>query len=141
MKKSLIALIISILFLGICLVLILFSNKKVNSIAMDVPFVKDNFIINLSDNVEKESITLTGEAQYIGELEIVENPEIKLGISCFYTYEDNNEEFTNLLDEDLVLKYDKDTYKGVISFPITQNTITDYSCSYSIIDVVGSYVK
>ena len=53
----------------------------------------------------------------------------------------NNEEFTNLLDEDLILKYDKDTYKGVISFPITQNTITDYSCSYSIIDVVGSYVK
>ncbi len=141
MKKSLIALIISIVFLGTCLVLVLFSNKKVNSIPMDVPFVKDNFVINLSDNIEKEFITLTGEAKYIGEAEIVENPEIKIGVSCFYTYEDNNEEFTNILDEDIVLKYDNNSYKGVISFPITQNEIIDYSCSYSIVDVIGSYVK
>lgn len=141
MKKSLIALIISIVFLGTCLVLVLFSNKKVNSIPMDVPFVKDNFVINLSDNIEKEFITLTGEAKYIGEAEIVENPEIKIGVSCFYTYEDNNEEFTNILDEDIVLKYDNNSYKGVISIPITQNEITDYSCSYSIVDVIGSYVK
>lgn len=141
MKKSLIALIISIVFLGTCLVLVLFSNKKVNSIPMDVPFVKDNFVINLSDNIEKDFITLTGEAKYIGEAEIVENPEIKIGVSCFYTYEDNNEEFTNILDEDIVLKYDNNSYKGVISFPITQNEITDYSCSYSIVDVIGSYVK
>lgn len=141
MKKSLIALIISIIFLGTCLVLVLFSNKKVNSIPMDVTYVKDNFVINLSDNIETDSITLTGEADYVGEDEILENPEIKLGVSCFYTYEDNNEEFTNLLDEDIVLKYENDTYKGVIVFPITQNDIKDYSCAYSIVDVTGSYVK
>ena len=112
MKKSLIALIISIIFLGTCLVLVLFSNKKVNSIPMDVTYVKDNFVINLSDNIETDSITLTGQADYVGEDEILENPEIKLGVSCFYTYEDNNEEFTNLLDEDIVKAHED----GILHF-------------------------
>ena len=48
---------------------------------MDVTYVKDNFVINLSDNIKTDSITLTGQAEYVGEDEILENPEIK---SCYF---------------------------------------------------------
>lgn len=141
MKKSLIALIISIVFLCICLVAVIFSKNEIDSTPMDIFYVKDNFNINLTDSIESDSIVLTGTADYLGEDKILNNTEIKLGVSCFYTYEDNGEEFTDILDDDIILKYENDSYKGTIIFPIVQNTIKDYSCSYSIVDVNGSYVK
>ena len=66
MKKSLIALIISIIFLGTCLVLVLFSNKKVNSITKEerqrLAYLLKHFTISI-DNfrpIEEAIITRGG---------------------------------------------------------------------------------
>ena len=52
MKKSLIALIISIIFLGTCLVLVLFSNKKVNFKYTILPITHHN-AFKYTDNALK----------------------------------------------------------------------------------------
>ena len=131
MRKSVIVLIISILFLGFSMFWVLTKNNtnKTNDI-------ND---IDLYDEINPNVIELTAKANYIGTDEILKEPEITLEVKCSYVYNDANEVYTDTVNGEMVLTKNDAIYEGKLDLEITRDSIESYSCYYKIKEVSGSY--
>jgi len=145
MKKSTTALIISIIFLACSILFVIVKNATGKSITttndMTIKYVSANFDIDLFDEFNENNIELTAKANYIGNDKIVNEPKIVLDIKCSYVYEDANELFDDLLEDEMILTKDDTTYNGKLSFEIKRDNIDSISCYYKIKDVFGNYSK
>lgn len=142
MRKSVIVLIISILFLGFSMfwVLTKSNTNKINDINdMTVEYVDSHFEIDLYDEINPNVIELTAKANYIGTDEILKEPEITLEVKCSYVYNDANEVYTDTVNGEMVLTKNDAIYEGKLDLEITRDSIESYSCYYKIKEVSGSY--
>lgn len=144
MKKSIIALIISILFLVCSIFFVVYRNvnKKQEKLLneMTVDFVETNYEIDLFDEQQNSKINLNAKAEYIGNKEIAEQPEIKLQIACVYLYEDVGQIYTDRIVNDMLLKFNEDKLVGNLVLDLKRDSIDSYSCSYKIVEVNGKYL-
>ena len=141
MKKSVIVFILSLVFLLFSVVTVIIKRQPTKTNIIDNEYVISNFEIDLLDNIEDNQLVLSGEAEYKGKDKIVQAPTIILDINCFYNYLDNEEEFTNSLNERMLLKLDNNKYIGGIIFDLKDNEVVDHSCSYTLESATGSYIK
>lgn len=144
MKKSMIALIISVVFLTICMFLVVKTNKqKENTVLNDmtVEYVDTNYEIDLYDSIDKNKILLEAKAKYIGNDEIKENPKVTIQINCSYVYEDAAQKFTDLLTDDLILNNSDKGIYGELALEIERDSVDSYSCSYKVVETSGKYLK
>ena len=142
MKRKIIISIISLIFISILMFLIFgnkFINKEVNSNKMTIDYVNKNFEIDLYDVKEKNSINFYATGKYIGNDKIIDYPNIKLRVKCSYTYEDVNQEYTDMVVKDVLVTKKKDDYVGEDTVDIKRDVINSYSCFYEIVEVNGSY--
>jgi hypothetical protein len=142
MRKSVIVLIISILFLGFSMfwVVTKSNTNKTNDINdMTVEYVDSHFEIDLYDEINPNVIALTDKVNYIGTDEILKEPEITLEVKCSYVYNDANEVYTDTVNGEMVLTKNDAIYEGKLDLEITRDSIESYSCYYKIKEVSGSY--
>lgn len=142
MKRKIIISIISLIFISILMFLIFgnkFINKEVNSNKMTIDYVNKNFEIDLYDVKGKNKINFYATGKYIGNDKIIDYPNIKLRVKCSYTYEDVNQEYTDMVVKDVLVTKKKDDYVGEDTVDIKRDVINSYSCFYEIVEVDGSY--
>lgn len=142
MKRKIFISIISLIFISVLMFLIFgnkFINKEVNSNKMTIDYVNKNFEIDLYDVKEKNSINFYATGKYIGNDKIIDYPNIKLRVKCSYTYEDVNQEYTDIVVKDVLVTKKKDDYVGEDTVDIKRDVINSYSCFYEIVEVDGSY--
>ena len=142
MKRKIIIFVTFLIFIVVLMFLIFgnkFLNKDVNSNKMTIDYVNTNFEIDLYDTKEKNSITFYATGKYIGNDKIIDYPNIKLRVKCSYTYEDVNQEYTDMVAKDVIVTKKKDNYIGEDTVDIKRDTINSYSCFYEIVEVSGSY--
>lgn len=140
MKKPMIVLVISLCFLVGCIFYVVKSNNdKVIENSMNVEYVIDNYEIDLYEEKIDNTIELFVTAKYIGNDEIINDPEITLLVSCLYTYTDANEPYTDVLTDELTLKKEGEFLRGTLVFDLNQDVLDGHSCSYEVDSVKGSY--
>lgn len=142
MKRKIIISIISLIFISVLMFLIFgnkFINKEVNLNKITIDYVNKNFEIDLYDVKEKNSINFYATGKYIGNDKIIDYPNIKLRVKCSYTYEDVNQEYTDMVVKDVLVTKKKDNYVGEDTVDIKRDVINSYSCFYEIVEVDGSY--
>lgn len=140
MKKSIVTLIISICFLAGCIIwTILSKNENFNLRKIDDDFIKENYEINLYEDKTDNKLTLIAEAKEIGNYEIIKELEIKLSINCVYTYLKDDEVYTDMNTEEMILKDTDGKITGKIEVEISDKILNSYSCSYNIIEGKGEY--
>lgn len=144
MKKPMIVLIISVIFLTCSMFWVVYKNKEPKGNItndMDVNYVDTNFEIELYDEFDSSNVNLTAKAKYIGNDEIIKQPEIKLDITCSYVYEDAKELFTDIVTDSIVMNKEENIYIGSKQLELNRDEIESYSCFYKIVEVNGSYIK
>ena len=141
MKKSVIVLIISIVFLIISMLLVITKrfNKYTITNEMTSDYITTNYNIDMFDEVNKNKIDLNVKAKYIGIDKIVEDPVITLSVICNYEYEDADELYDNELSDVIILQKNNDLYEGNVHFEVDRDSIESYSCYYLVSDVSGKY--
>lgn len=141
MKKTIFAIIISILFLIGSIFYIILNNKQDNIVVndMDINYVTSNFEIELYDEKVGNEIILTSKGKYIGNEKISNDVEIKLFINCLYNYTDADIPYTNVISDNITLKNIDNEFKGSLNLNIERDDINYYSCAYKIIDVSGKF--
>ena len=140
MKKSIVTLIISICFLAGCIIwTILSKNENFNLRKIDDDFIKENYEINLYEDKTDNKLTLIAEAKEIGNYEIIKELEIKLSINCVYTYLKDDEVYTDMNTEEMILKDTDGKITGKMEVEISDKILNSYSCSYNIIEGKGEY--
>lgn len=142
MKKSIIVLSISLVFLVGCIIFVMLGNvTRKEQIKLNQEYVNTQFELNLYDERIDNVINLYGSAKYIGSDTLEDNISMTMDVACIYTYTDANNEYTDILEDKMTLSEIHSEYTGKLSFELKQENIDGYSCTYTISDVKGSYLK
>ena len=148
MKKINRKYIIAIPLLVIAILIIISSLIKMNNrkenyniLNMDINYINDNFDILLYDEKDIDGIKLEVEANYLGKDKIVEQPKINMNVSCYYMYEEVEEEYTDLKSNDIELNYVNGKYVGQSKIDLVNDNLKSYSCSYQIVNTTGKYIN
>lgn len=134
-------LVVAILFIISPLILKVNKKEDNNIINMDIDYIKDNFEVLLYDEKDIDGIKLEVEANYLGKDKIVEQPKINMNVSCYYMYEEVEEEYTDLKSNDIELNYANGKYVGESKIDLVNDNLKSYSCSYQIVNTTGKYIK
>lgn len=134
-------LVVAILFIISPLILKVDKKENTNIINMDIDYIKDNFEVLLYDEKDIDGIKLEVEASYLGKDKIVEQPKINMNVSCYYMYEEVEEEYTDLKSNDIEVNYVDGKYVGESKIDLVNDNLKSYSCSYQIVNTTGKYIK
>ena len=117
------------------------THKNVENISnVEQKGIRMDLLVDIVDcNKEKKSINFYVTGKYIGNDKIIDYPNIKLRVKCSYTYEDVNQEYTDMVVKDVLVTKKKDDYVGEDTVDIKRDVINSYSCFYEIVEVDGSY--
>ena len=141
-KKPMIILAISLCILIAVIFLVVNINKnKKDIIKMDTNYINTNYEIDLFADKKENNLELYSVGKYLGSDKFAEDPKIKITVNCMYTYTDADEQYTDMLSEDIVLTKDDSNYNGKANINLNRNEVDGYSCYYIIKDTTGSYFK
>lgn len=139
-KKPMIILVTALCILVVVIFLVVSMNKK-DIIKMDTNYINTNYEIDLFADKKENNLELYFVGKYIGTDKFAEEPKIKITVNCMYTYTDADEQYTDILSEDIVLTKDDTNYNGKANINLNRNEVDGYSCYYIIKDTTGSYFK
>ena len=141
MNKKIILLVIALCGLVGTMYFVINNKEELNTeIIMDKEYISNNYDIDLYDEIIGNDIRLYIKGKYIGKDEIVNNPEISFYLNCAYAYTDADEQFTDVLEDSLILNVIDNSLSGETTLKLNRDTIDAYSCAYYIESTTGSYV-
>ena len=139
MKK----IIIPIIIIVICSIVfvITMSITPLKRYAINKDYIEQNYEIDLYQEDRNNSLNLYGEAKYIGNDTIIEEPTINLEITCNYVYFEDDTEKIDTIKNKIILNKNGKMHFGKTSIQLNHTEASDYRCLYKISNVTGFYAK
>lgn len=146
-KTQLIIFIISMLFLILSMSFVIYKNfsggsnkvSKGSTQEMTIDYIDTNYEINLFDEKSDNGVKLELSAKYIGNDEIITEPEISMNIDCYYVYQDAGDVYTDMKTANINIVYEDGKYKGESSLDFGRSDLETYNCAYKVTKTIGKY--